>query len=379
MGNQTANFDDNDFYAPAPAGGNGNGSGLAAPPVNINANSMTSVDQSRAVAEVQAALVIAKSQPRSEVQAEHKILESCKRMGLAMTAIYSYKRGSEQVEGPSIRLAETMARYWGNMNYGFREVSRDGGSSEIEAYAWDLETNTKAVRQFQMKHIRERRQGDKMLTSERDVYELMANFAQRRVRACILEIIPGDIVEAAMEQCNRTLKGSSDVPLIDRIKKMAAAFEEFGVSAAMIEAKVQHNIDSINIHEFRQLGKLFNAIKDGYSTVEELFGAPSAADAATADAHKKERKKAAEAKPEPAEPEKAVDPAPPKEEPWDRQSPPTMPKPKTGKSADARQTDSETPYTPAPSTIPCPNRDDKPVDELDCAGCKNREGCPSWA
>ena len=315
MGNQSANFDDNDFYAPAPAGGNGNGSGLAAPPVNTNANSMTSVDQSRAVAEVQAALVIAKSQPRSEIQAEHKILESCKRMGLAMTAIYSYKRGSEQVEGPSIRLAETMARYWGNMNYGFREVSRDGGSSEIEAYAWDLETNTKAVRQFQMKHVRERRQGDKILTSERDVYELMANFAQRRVRACILEIIPGDIVEAAMEECNRTLKGSSEIPLINRIKKMAAVFEEFGVSAAMIEAKVQHNIGSINIHEFRQLGKLFNAIKDGYSTVEELFGAPSVADT-PADVQKKEGKKAAEAKPE----------TPPAQEaPQAGQSAPTMP------------------------------------------------------
>ncbi len=270
MGNSTEYFDDSDFYAPAVAG-KGNGQALAMAPVNTNANSMTTVDQSRAVAEVQAALVIAKSQPRSEIQAEHKILEACKRPGLAMTAIYSYKRGTEQVEGPSIRLAETMARYWGNMNYGFREVSREGASSEIEAYAWDLETNTKAVRQFQMKHWRDTKKGGYEVTAERDKYELMANFAQRRVRACILEIIPGDIVEAALEQCNRTLKGNSDLPLIDRIKKMVATFESIGVSSAMIVAKVQHSIDSINIHEYRQLGKLFNAIRDGYSTVEELF------------------------------------------------------------------------------------------------------------
>lgn len=361
-------FDDADFVSPAPpVKGNGQPPALmnAAPPA---VNSMTAVEQSRAVAEVQAALVIAKSQPRSEIYAEQKILEACKRMGLAMTAIYSYKRGSEQqvqVEGPSIRLAETMARYWGNMNYGFREVSRDGGSSEIEAYAWDLETNTKAVRQFQMKHVRERRGGDKILTGERDVYELMANFAQRRVRACILEIIPGDIVEAAMEQCNRTLKGSSDIPLIDRIKKMIAAFESYGVSAAMIEAKVQHNIDSINIHEYRQLGKLFNAIKDGYSTVEELFGAPSTADG-TVDEHKNGKKKAAEDKP-----------APEKET-----GPKTQAKPATktteAQSAAALPGDPEAPYSPEPSTVPCPNRNNKPVDEIDCAGCKHRQGCPSW-
>lgn len=34
---------------------------------------------------------------------------------------------------------------------------------------------------------------------------------------------------------------------------------------------------------------------------------------------------------------------------------------------------------PAHPTVPCPNRDDKPVDEIDCAGCKDRQGCPSWA
>lgn len=287
-------FDDADFVSAAPpAKGDGQPPALmsAAPPA---VNAMTSVDQSRAVAEVQAALVIAKSQPRSEIQAEHKIIEACKRMGLALTAIYSYKRGSEQVEGPSIRLAETMARYWGNMNYGFREISRDGGASEIEAYAWDLETNTKAVRQFQMKHWRDTKKGGYEVTQERDKYELMANFAQRRVRACILEIIPGDIVETAMEQCNRTLKGNSDVPLIDRIKKMVIAFEEIGVSAAMIEARVQHSIDSINIHEYRQLGKLFNAIKDGYSTVDELFDSAPAASEPPKEPKANGKKKAAQ-------------------------------------------------------------------------------------
>lgn len=39
----------------------------------------------------------------------------------------------------------------------------------------------------------------------------------------------------------------------------------------------------------------------------------------------------------------------------------------------------EEPYTPVPSTVPCPDRNDKPVDEIDCAGCKHRQGCPSWA
>lgn len=34
--------------------------------------------------------------------------------------------------------------------------------------------------------------------------------------------------------------------------------------------------------------------------------------------------------------------------------------------------------TPNITTVPCPNRENKPVDEMECASCKNREGCPSW-
>ncbi len=423
-------FDDGDFYAPAVAVGNGNGQSLAMAPVNTNANSMTTVDQSRAVAEVQAALVIAKSQPRSEIQAEHKILEACKRPGLAMTAIYSYKRGTEQVEGPSIRLAETMARYWGNMNYGFREVSREGASSEIEAYAWDLETNTKAVRQFQMKHWRDTKKGGYEVTAERDKYELMANFAQRRVRACILEIIPGDIVEAALEQCNRTLKGNSDVPLIDRIKKMVVAFEDIGVSSAMIEARVQHSIDSINIHEFRQLGKLFNAIRDGYSTVEELFEAAAPATAPATEAAASQKEPAGRVKPKTSA-EAAISaaakaakddddglsegPSPFSDDvplPDDRRSildsiraelkrlgqprdtlPEDLAKIFGGDPSDVddkgdlknileqlkgRTANKNGGLLPDAATVPCPNRDYNPVDELDCASCRHRQGCPSW-
>ena len=54
-----------------------------------------------------------------------------------------------------IRLAEELARCWGNIDYGLRELSRRAGESEMEAYAWDLETNTMSSQKFTVKHIRE--------------------------------------------------------------------------------------------------------------------------------------------------------------------------------------------------------------------------------
>jgi len=101
-------------------------------------SSAVSVEQSRAVQEVQGAIIMAKKFPRNETACFAKIMESCKRKTLAESAMYSYPRGGEKVSGASIRLAETLAKYWGNIQFGIVELSQENGSSEVMAYALDL-------------------------------------------------------------------------------------------------------------------------------------------------------------------------------------------------------------------------------------------------
>lgn len=233
---------------------------------------LVAVEQSRAVAEIQAAIVAAKANPRNEDTALTKIRKACKRLSLAEQASYEYKRGSTQITGPSIRLAEVMANYWGNMEYGFREVSRGDGLSEVEAYAWDLETNTKVRRLFQLKHVRDTKFGSKAITAERDIYELMSNNAQRRVRACILEIIPGDVSEEAEKECDKTLADDLKGFPVDVVaKKMLSVFEEIGVNKEMIVDRLGHNLDAISVREIVRLKKVYASIKDGFGKREDFF------------------------------------------------------------------------------------------------------------
>ena len=235
---------------------------------------LAAVEQSRAVAEVQASLVIAASRPRNELAARDKILQACQRTSLATGAIYTYPKGGKNVSGPTIRLAEACARAWGNMTYGFRELSRKVGGSEVEAWAWDLETNTKAVRVFSMSHTRDKRDGGQELTSERDVYELMANYAQRRVRACILEIVPGDIVEDALAQCEKTCRvaiSEKGKDLAATILSMAEAFAAFNVTRQDLEERLGHRLDSSQPAEVLSLTKVYNALKEGYGVREDYF------------------------------------------------------------------------------------------------------------
>ncbi len=248
----------------------------SAAPAGVNQQPPASVgiaaEQARSIAEIQAAMTIAANFPRNEVASRDKIMSACQRPALAQTAIYSYPKGRTSVTGPSIRLAEVLARYWGNLNCGFRELNRKDGLSEVEAFAWDLETNTKFTRQFSVKHWRDTRNGGYAIKEEREIYELIANMAQRRVRACILEIIPGDIVEEAVAQCNKTM--TADLQGRDPVegaRNLLAALKKHGVTQQNVEKRMGHRIEAVSAAEVIDLCKVVKSIEDGFSSAADWF------------------------------------------------------------------------------------------------------------
>jgi len=139
------------------------------------------VESDRAQAEVQAAMILARRFPRDPVLALDRILNACTRPALAEGALYCYARGGTDITGPSIRLAEVLAQNWGNLQFGVRELEQRDGESTVEAFAWDIETNVRQVKIFQVKHERHTKQGAKRLTDPRDIYETVANQGARRL------------------------------------------------------------------------------------------------------------------------------------------------------------------------------------------------------
>jgi hypothetical protein len=224
----------------------------------------------RAVSEVQAALIIAHHMPRDQKRSMDRIINECTREGLAAEATYEYARGGNSITGPSIRLAETAARNWGNFESGVKEIARHAGWSECQAYAWDLETNTREVRSFAVRHIRDTKQGPKPVTEERDIYELTANYGARRKRACIISLIPGDVWACALTQVDATLKIKLDVTP-ELLAQMLERFAAFGVTKAMIEAREQRRLDSISPAAAHRLRRIYNSLKDGISEPSEWF------------------------------------------------------------------------------------------------------------
>lgn len=256
-------------------------SNAAVPMENINQGSVA-IEASRAVAEAQGKLILAKQYPRDENSAYSKMIMACSRIGLAQKAFYSYPRGGETVSGPTIRLAEVLARCWGNVEYGIKELSQDNGKSEMQAYAWDLETNTMSVQNFTNPHAKEVKGKIKNLTSLRDIYENNANMGGRRLRSRILAIMPADFVEAAVEECRRTLAGQNSEPVQDRVRKMLVAFSKFGVTEAMIEKRLKHKLEAMSPEELTDYIGIFNSLKEKQTTVSDWFEYEEKSDLATA-------------------------------------------------------------------------------------------------
>jgi hypothetical protein len=263
-------------------------------PVSSSALAM----QSREVAEIQTKYLMAQRFPRDERKAMDGIVNAFSRAGLAERAAYEYAKGGSAVSGPSIHAAQAIAQQWGNIEFGFREVSRGTGPdgvpfSEVEAFATDMQSRVPSSITFIVRHWRDTRSGGYRLKDEREVYELTANMAQRRKRACILSVLPQDVIDAAMQQADVTLKTKADTSP-EAMARMVEAFGPFGVTKDQLEKRIQRRLDAITPAQVVMLKRIYASLRDEMSTPAEWFEV--AADAAPTPASVEEVRAAVQAK-----------------------------------------------------------------------------------
>jgi len=248
---------------------------LATPPVNSapRISQSTSIEQSRAVAEVQAAVIVAQNRPRDEAAALNRIRATCGQKIVAEKAFYRFPRSDKTVTGETIHLARELARCWTNLDYGIRELARDDqrGESEMLAVCWDLEANTRVTNTFIAPWRRDRKDGARALTELRDIYENNANLGARRLRECLFSVLPPYVIEVAKETCLKTLAGDGTLPLAQRIADVIASFNNIGVIVDQLEAKLDRRTQRWTALDVAQLGVIGRSITRGEVTKEEEF------------------------------------------------------------------------------------------------------------
>jgi hypothetical protein len=243
-------------------------------PAPASLGQMTAVEQARAVAEVQAAVVVAQQVPRDMGRAVADMRDACGRRGLAERAFYSVPRkGGKPVTGPSVHLARELARIFGNVQYGVHELRRDdeAGESEVQAFAWDVQTNVRSTRTFVVPHARMKAGAREKLVDLGDIYLNNQNVGARAVRECINTILPAWFTDEAEERCHTTLNEGEGKPLEERIDEMVSAFAGIEVKVEQLEHRLGRKRGSWTPGDVAQMGIVYRSIQRRETTREEEF------------------------------------------------------------------------------------------------------------
>lgn len=251
---------------------------------STGSGAMVTVEEGANIAEIQAKMILARNFPRDLERCMANIVFECKNKKLAEKAMYEFPRGDSVVRGPSIRLVECVARHFGNILSGVKEISTsaDGRKATVKSFCWDLESNFADEKIFEVEYTRTVKKSGipttYPITDPRDRYEMLANMGARRKRACVQAIIPTYIIDEAMEVCQETLenaiKQENAAKSIEDIRaNMLEAFKSIAnwITEADFETVCGKPFNTLNTKDIVKLRNLFNAAKDGYVKLEAAF------------------------------------------------------------------------------------------------------------
>jgi hypothetical protein len=173
----------------------------------------------------------------------------------------------------------------------------DHGQSEMQAYAWDLETNARVATGFIVPHKRDTKRGVKTLTDMRDIYENNANNGARRVRENIFSVLPLWFTDEAQELCAKTNEEGGGLPLPQRVANMLTHWAAIGITDKQLEERLEKPSSRWTGQDIAQLGTLYTSLQRGEVNRDTEFPAQTGVTAAEI----RRERPAASAQAEPAE------------------------------------------------------------------------------
>lgn len=242
----------------------------------------------QAKAAVQARYVMAIQRPRDLLVARQKLLADCKRTRFAETAIYNKPIG-EGVQGPSIRFAEAAARAMGNVLAEVSAIYDDTQKRIVRVSVTDLEANITYPKDVTIEKTIERSKalpGRKILGTRKnskgyDVFLIEATseeildkenaLCSKALRTCLLRIVPGDLLDEAIEQCYETRRSDIAQDPTRARKKLVDAFQDLGVSASQLADYFGHPLESLTTEEIDSARSVYSALKDKETTWAEVL------------------------------------------------------------------------------------------------------------
>jgi hypothetical protein len=258
----------------------------------ISAETSAAALAKHAEASVNARYIMAMQRPRDLMAARARLLKDCERPLFAEKAIYRKPIG-QGIEGPSIRLAEAAARALTNILTEVSAVYDDDKKRIVVVMASDLETNVTYTKPVTIPKAVERSSANgKKVISQRlnsngkttylveatddEIADRENALVSKAMRGCLLRLVPGDILEEAIQECYATMDKKDAQDPDAALKKLADAFAAIGVTPDNLAQYLGHPLAQTQAKELQTLRGIYSAIKDGESSWAEVLAAKDA-------------------------------------------------------------------------------------------------------
>jgi hypothetical protein len=217
-----------------------------------------------------------------------KLLRECSRPGFAAVARYLKPIG-KGVEGPSIRFAETAIRLMGNISVDQMTVYDDREKRIVRVTVVDCETNTPYSSDVTIEKSVERsfvRDGDEVIrartnsrgkmvylipATEDDLLNKQNALVSKAIRSNGLRLVPGDIIDEAMEQVAATQRDQNAQDPDRSKRKLFDAFTQIGITVTQVKAYLGHDAETLTEKELLDLRAIYSGIRDGDTTWQEAM------------------------------------------------------------------------------------------------------------
>ena len=251
-----------------------------AEPIILEGGAMLSTAAELYGAEIDTQISTAKAYPRnvtafqtrthSMVTQSTEIAESCE---------YSMPRDGKQITGPSARFAEVLLFNFGNARAAARIVTIDKKHVTAQGVFHDLESNSATSVEVKRRITKKdgSTYGDDMIQT---TAQAACSIAKRNA---IIAGIPRALWEDAFNAAKKVAEGTRE-ELPARVEKMFGMFDELGVAPQRVLKFCGYKTaDEFTTKKLATLRGIFNAIKDGDLTTDQVFRSDVAAKPSTLD------------------------------------------------------------------------------------------------
>lgn len=176
----------------------------------------------------------------------------------------------QDIEGLSVRMAEIIAGAWGNLRVATHIIGNDGKMITAQAVCHDLETNVAISTEVKRSILT-----NKGYTFSQDMQVVTGNAAAAiAFRNAVLKVIPKAVTKHVIDEVRKVAMGQA-LDLVTQRQTLIQYFAKFNVTEQMIFDLLQITMrEELDKERVFMLKGIYNAIKEGDTTVQEAFLKP---------------------------------------------------------------------------------------------------------